>query len=238
MMFGKEKERDTVPQATGKTGRSAGRLGGIYQLLFSIYASLLTVSLNVRIAHVSWSTRLTLLYVSWRYPHAAKGIDDPHRESLAAFLIVWFLALAIFLLLRLLARLSFPPALLRTFGGWGAVGGFPLACLYAGDGRFPFLELELACVLGAVILYAYGKWKVSMWLGVPLLVLHFLLWTMFSGYPPWPGWILLWPGWTWFWQHDTYASSIYSLLGLCSALVWSLYIKEQTFGQVLETPSP
>jgi hypothetical protein len=113
----------------------------ILDFLLSTYLALLTISLNIRMTRLAWSTKLHRFYFSQRYPNAPRGIDDPYREALAVFLVVWFFAFVIFALLRLTARFSSARAIVRNLSGLVAVAGFPLACLYSGEGRLFVLEL-------------------------------------------------------------------------------------------------
>jgi hypothetical protein len=53
--------------------------------------------------------------------------------------------------------------------------GFPLACLYQGNGRLVFLGVELAMAAVCLVLWAYRRWPVSTVPNVFLLLFHYAL---------------------------------------------------------------
>jgi hypothetical protein len=77
----------------------------VHELLFSIYFSVVVVSAEETSSY-SWATTLRSIYFSHRYPGVHVPIDDPHRERFIMFLLVWLVAGAIFILLRLFARFA------------------------------------------------------------------------------------------------------------------------------------
>lgn len=199
------------------------RVGWTYDLMLSIYLALVAMSMNIRSARLSWPTRLNLAYMSHRYPNSPRGLDDPYREAIAAFLMVWIFALVMFLVFRAISSSVPGRELFTRVGGFVAVTAFPLACLYSGGARFLFLELELACIVVGIALYSSGRWRIPLWMLFPLLLLHFTAWSLLAVYPPWPGLILIWPGWwKWFWSYQQYAIAVYPLLGFLCASYWAL----------------
>ena len=195
----------------------------VFDFVLAIYLALIAISINIRTARIAWSTQLNLAYMSLRFPHGPRALDDPRREAIAAFIAVWALALAVFLVLRLISTLASRGAGLQSLYGITAVTAFPFACLYSGDDRFLFLELELACVAVVLLLISLGKWWPPLWMLLLIFGLHFIVWAMFAAYPSWPGLILIWPGlWKWFWRYQQYGIAVYPLLGFLCASYWAM----------------
>lgn len=101
--------------------------------------------------------------------------------------VLWSFALGavVFLLLRLLARVSLTEVFLRTVTGLFALTGFPLFALTLPMFFFvparigslvPWLSLEVVAASICGVLYYSQKWSPSAPLGVILLAMHFGLW--------------------------------------------------------------
>ncbi|SRR5216683_2577431 len=161
------------------------------------------------------SLRLRINTYLHMHPHSDIGGNT-------AFLALTLgLALCIFLLLRISSRTSLTKKLLQLAGlvslfalpaSWLYVTQFvgsttPSANLLRG---LLLPELLAATICGAV--YMYGRWPLQVWGSVALLVLHFSYWDAVCFGP-------------YFWRAPF--QSLFAIAGLCSSLVWGLYISDQ-----------
>jgi hypothetical protein len=153
-------------------------------------------------------------------------MDDGYALYVVAFFLIWASAAALFICLRLLDRFSLTKVVLRFLAAFVAVVGFPLASLYSGEGRMPFLEVELVVAAVCLGIWTYQKWRLSGHLNLFLLFLHFLLWALFSKFP-YLCCLYLWPDWIWRWG-ATFGDKmrfVYPLLGFCSTLIWAAHFR-------------
>lgn len=199
---------------------SRNRVRLIHEIAFSVYCPLLLILVNsVRSAQHpathSWVLGLQLLIV--------RGRDTPSYHF--AFYCLWALSVvALFLFLRMLARLSLSDVFLRTFAGILAVLGFPVAVGYVTVpgymhmfGSFArailyayaphrWLGIEVAVALMSIFLYIFLKWPVR--LGLLLLVSHFLIWTWFAS------------------LGGERSLLVYPLVGFLASLAWGAYVRQ------------
>ena len=210
---------------TKDSGRRTGWLRWIHMLLFSLYSALLVLSANAVAWGFSWAIKLRIFYVSHRYPHAVLPMDDNYGVALAAFLLVWVLAAAIFLSVLLLGRFHVDGVILREFAGFVAIVGLPLVLWYSKVGFMLVLEVEVVILAACAFLYVYRKWPVSTPLSLFLLILHFGLWAGESKNSLLPGWILFWPLWHWVWRAGLPWWLVHPLLGFCFSVIWGLHVR-------------
>jgi hypothetical protein len=202
----------------------------IHELLFSIYFSVVVVSAE-ETRSLSWATTLRLFDYSHRYPGVARPIDDPRGERFIMFVLVWFIAGAVFLSLRLLARHPFTRVILNPFAGFVALAGLPCAFLYSGYGNRTILIEEIAISGIAVFLYTFRKWQLPAWFGIGLLVIYFGIstWFAWNSWNTFPlGFYILWPSWDWILFAWVQTRAIYPLVGFCSAVIWAMYVRQST----------
>jgi hypothetical protein len=104
------------------------------------------------------------------------------------------------------------------------LGSIPQALLYA---YVPdrWLGIEVLASLVGVFLYAFSKWFRNSRFGLPMLVLHFAVWSWLVIRGAGSGNILLWPGYSWILLTREHPSLIYPLLGLLASVVWGLYLR-------------
>lgn len=234
---------------TETSGRHPVRLRWMFEALLSIFATLLIVSANLQAHKSPWAERLYFHY----YPHPPGAFADYYGVALAGFLLVWFLAGAMFLLLRLTARFPLTETGLRILGGIVAATGYPLMVLYTSRDPLLFVELEVGVAVVFAVLYSVRRWPFSRGASILLLVLHFGWWSggvwgfFLRGthkiyVEMWPGWLLLWPGWYWKSRgHEVMGlvfNSVYPLLALSCALVWILYVKRSGARRDIPVPDP
>ena len=210
-----------------RADRKPEYLRWLLELFLSIYFAVLAVTLHEGTGF-RWSAKLHIYYASHYRPDLRILTDDGYRLYVVAFLLVWALAAAIFLCLRISARFSFTRVALRTLAGLIAIAGYPVASLYYGTGRMLFLDVELILAGSLIVLWAYRKWLVSKPLSVFLLVLHFALWALFGKFPGVLCCLMLWPGWIWNWSANSgdKVRLIYPLLGFCTTLLWAAYFRQ------------
>jgi hypothetical protein len=202
--------------------RSGRGIRLIFEILISTYFALLAVAASVSSgSRYNWILDVRSWYLSIRSPHAARGIDDVAGLRFTAFVLVWLLAAAIFVLLRALQRVSLIPRTVPTLcGGLVATLGLPLAYVYSHGGFMLTFYVELLFCLVAVILCSLGKWVLSPPASLLLLVLHFGFWTCIFLDSFSMGFLLIWPGWDHSISRTYFAPALYSVLGLCCAVAW------------------
>jgi len=164
----------------------------ILDMLFSFYSALLIVTSH-EASSLHWSISLRHHFASRFGPEPP---DDGYQIYVVAFCLIWASALAIFLCLRFASRFAFGRTVLGPIIPVIAVAGFPLASLYSGNGRMPFLEIELAILGVFVAFWAFGKRLVALPTTIFILTLHFALWAWLSKFP-YLCCLYLWPGWIW-----------------------------------------
>lgn len=197
-----------------------------YELFFSVYFALLLVSINQVTAESSWVWRLRTFYISHRFPHAHRGIDDAAGVRFTSFILVWLVAVILCATFRLLA--SFPSARigLSILVGTVSVAGLPLAHLYSGHREMFFLEVEVFLAVICVLVYTFGRWPRSKQLKFALLFVHFALWAVVF----WNSFSLdldvLWPAWDRYWLTYVNGGLSFVLLAVCSTLCWGAYMAE------------
>jgi len=195
-----------------------------FELLLSVYSALLLISADESRGS-SWSQKLLTFYVSHRYPHRSRVFDDNYfRLYMPIFLLIWISAAVLFCIFHLSSRFHAPGTIRNVLSGIIVIVGFPLACMHHAPAQL-FLQVELAIAIACLGLFVYKRWPVSWPLNVLLLVLHYGLWTLFSGNPFWASTFLLWPGWRWIYRIGPSAQLISPVLGLSSALVWGTLVK-------------
>jgi hypothetical protein len=195
----------------------------LHELLFSIYCSFLFVW-GKESRPFAWPTR----YLYFWHPHAVSlGRVDFLLFYLELFMI---LTAAIFLCLRLTRRFSLTQVLLRPIAGAIALTGFPLVCLYRQNRLSFFLGVELALTAVCFLLWMYRRWPVSAPLNVVLLILHYALWSLFSG----AAHVASSP---WAWGIWDYAWFVYPALGLAYTLVWAAYFRHSGSTEHLGSPT-
>lgn len=180
------------------------------ELLFSLNLALLvipvlSVRLKFQVLTLGHSLRhFVFAHLGFSLPVLVRDAE-PNRMDFAALTLTS--AAALFLLLRLTARLSLTGALIRAVPGVVAVIGLPLA-LNSLQRLAPIVLLEAIAATMCVLLYLVGKWRVPSLVNVFLLALHFAIWT-------WGARQLLF-----FWF-------AYPLVGFCSAVAWAIYLKQR-----------
>lgn len=161
-----------------------------------------------------------------------------------AFLLLWLgSATLVFLCVRLLSRSSSLRSLLRVVSGMVAVAGFPIASAYTSFRGYlnmlrsipqallyayaphRWLGLEALASLVGLFLYAFSKRLQKATLALPMLFLHFAVWSWLVIFGAGSGNILLWPGHSWVSLTREHPSLIYPLLGLLASVVWGLYVR-------------
>lgn len=199
----------------------------LHEIAFSVYCPLLLIMVNAvrsaqHLVRNSWVDDLQLLITRSRH--------TPSYHF--AFDCLWALsALALFLCLRMLARVSFSDVFLRTFAGVVAVAGFPLAAGYVSFrgylhmlSSFPnaflnayaphrWLALEVIASLACIFLYLFRKWPTKPWWGLLLLSLHFAVWS----------WVVLLGTGSGSMLHNL----TYPLLGFLASLAWAWYVQQR-----------
>jgi len=155
------------------------------------------------------------------HPHNNLGGDIAPIAVILAFTFL------IFSLMRILSGTALASELLRPVAGATAVLAFPGCWLYEmhsyespGAPNPPqiLLTLELLAAGVYAMFHLYKKRRISPWVGVTLLVLHYGLWS----------WLFL--GGLYFWRAPFL--SILPLAGLCSSLVWGLYVSREAGGRL------
>jgi hypothetical protein len=155
-------------------GNSHSTIGFGANLMLACYLSLLFV-------YVAGTRPLPGLnfqrYIRFWHPHAVSLSQTDFVAFYAELFVIP--ALVFFLCLKLINRLSLT-RLLPAIGGTVAICGFPVACLYGV--RVGLLALmELATAVVCFLLWVYGKWPLSTWLNVSLLIIHYVFWLFFAG---------------------------------------------------------
>jgi hypothetical protein len=193
----------------------------LFEISLSIYFPLLFIMANAvrsvqHPAKNSWVDDLQSL--------TARGWYTPSYHF--AFSLLWLIsAVILFICLRMLARLSFLDVFLRIFAGIVVVAGFPLASGYLSFrgylGMFAsptravlyaysphrWLAVEVMASLMCVLGYVFLKWPTEARWGVPLLGLHFAVWS----------WFVITAG-----QESLL---IYPFLGLLASIAWGAYVR-------------
>lgn len=207
-------------------------LAWLYDLSFSFYSTVLIVTTHED-SGLRWSVKLQILYAS-HYHHGVRILtDEGYQLRIIAFLLIWTSVAVALLCVRSLTSLSAARVALNTLAGLIAVAGYPVASLYARNGRILFLEVELGIAILCMFLWAHGRWSVSGPLNIFLLILHFSLWAWFSRFP-YECCLYLWPGWIWKWRSSTGETMrlVYPVLGFYCTLVWAAYLRQsEAIGQ-------
>jgi len=204
--------------------RSINYVRWLHELLFSIYFALLVVTEETWKVGSAFLGRLGYPLIHHLY-HFLAYLHHSTRYSpgllFHTMALWWLLAVIVFVCLHLLGQIAFIRVFLRSVAGFIGVAGFPLFWLHLGnltrlsDAAARWLLVETIVIAICVVLYLCRKWPTNPTFSVLIVVLHFGLW----------GWI------TWdaisigFW-------SIYLLLGICTSLVWGLYIRQPSDGHL------
>jgi hypothetical protein len=154
------------------------------------------------------------------HPHSSVG------GYVAFFAVSLMIAMAMFVVLRLVSATVLLRKVVRLMIGLAALGALP-ACLLYIQHILPvpgspstlstlWLLLELAGAITCSLFYMGGWWPAPAWTGILLLVLHFGLW----------GWLFL--GGPYFWRAPF--SLVFPLTGLCCSLAWGLYLAGDPVG--------
>jgi len=236
-----------MPTLIGVTSKIPKYARYANEIAFSIYLPGLLIWVNdvsSRWANqpgdrVPWVLQLKF-FITGDYGRHDLG-DDPKLRF--AFILLWVLsAVGVFLLLRILARLSFTHVLLRTFAGIVAIAGFPLTLVYAYLGAphaqtpgrsvagFSWALVEVAAALVCAFLYVSGRWPHRVFWAISLLVVHsafwsFCAWGMRDSLFPWGGVPLLWPGYNLTRLTLETPQLIYPWLGSLATVAWALYAR-------------
>jgi hypothetical protein len=222
---------------------NSNHLRFLNDVIFAVYLCLLVIMANsVRsVLHSdghSWVYRFSVTLGFGR----PLSYGDPGLRFV--FLLLWLgSATLVFLSVRLLSRLSSVRSFFRVVSGIVAVAGFPMAGAYASFrgylnmlGSIPqallntydprrWLGLEVLASLVGVFLYAFSKRLQKPTLALPMLFLHFAVWSWLVILGAGSGNILLWPGYNWVLLTRERPSLIYPLLGLLASVVWGLYVR-------------
>jgi|GEM_PF-2503698 hypothetical protein len=217
---------NTTPKTSMDRIEKLGNLSWLLQLLSSIYLAVLVVT-GHESATASWSLRLRMFYASHFGAGARIMTDEGYQLYEITFFLCWGLTAVVFLFVRGLER--FPagggPAAKRLANlsvGVLAVAGYPIASLYAGNARVPFMQVELAIAVLCVFLSSHRKWPISPTLSLFLLASHFLVWTWFSSFP-YLCCLYIWPGWIWNWPTETgpVMRLAFPVYGFCLSVFWA-----------------
>ncbi len=214
----------------GQTGhRTTGYLERIHEFLFSAYFSLLFAwaeetrpfrgSIQGRYS-IPWSMQGR--FIRFWHPHAvALGPTDFLMFYLELFLVP---AAVMFLCLVVIRRFSLTRFLLRPLGGLLAVVGLPLVNLYHLDRRLVLLEFALALSVICFVLWACQKWPLSTPVSIFLLIVYYVVCSLFGGGPG---------SFNWGWAHGIweYLWLVYPVLGFCYTLVWAAYFRQSETGK-------
>lgn len=196
--------------------RNLKYLERIHEVLFSAYFSLLFLWAEES-RPFPWSVQGR--YIRFWHPHAVSlGLIDFLLFYLALFLIP---AAGMFVCLLVIKRLSLTHVLLRPVGGLLAIAGLPLVN-FSLSRRYPTLvPLAVALMLPAIcfVLWAYRKWPVSNPVTVFLLVMYYVVCSLFGGGPDSVNWRWAEGIWEYLWF-------VYPTAGLCYTLVWAAYFKQ------------
>lgn len=195
----------------------------IHEILFSFTTSFLAVSCLFMLVPMSLSpfSRLesridSFLHIS--YTDLMPGYFEILVPSV-------FVALFIFIILRLSRTTLFTNEILRTISGvtlllspplfwfcYFQALGWPLGWPYRGT---PF---ELVFVAICAVLYLNRKWPLPRWISVSLLLTHYVFW-----YWTTPSHLNM----------PNYAGPIAPVLGFLASLVWGVYFAQQNVEYVL-----
>jgi|HubBroStandDraft_4_1064222.scaffolds.fasta_scaffold226557_1 hypothetical protein len=192
------------------------------EFLFTSYVAFLVVALGSQ-SPSHWPVRLQIFIASHGFPNARVLTDEGFSYYSMLFFLVWGGAITLFLCLRFASRFALGRTTLGIIVPVITIVGFPVASLYAGNGRMPFLEIELLIVGVCVALWARGRWLVSLTTGIFILTLHFALWAWFSRFFPYLCCLYLWPGWIWR-SSAAFADKmrvVYPVLGWCAIVSWA-----------------
>ncbi len=169
-----------------------------------------------------------LEHLSWRL-----HIQEP-PSVLVLEVLSFFVAIVVFLVLRLLARFSLTGGFLRTFVGVFAIAGFPFFALCYPWALFQPFQIEshglwffvceavVAFICG--ILYYLRKWPLPALFSILLLLSHFGLW----GWETWnyvsiPREIQIYGFWSLgIWVSTTFYFA-FPVFGFLSSLAWGVY---------------
>jgi hypothetical protein len=225
----------TIPETTPRTWKGVRH---IHELMFSIYSSLLLILADDVSSkwvdnpgdRTPWVLRMKFLLTGDYRTHSL--VADPKLRL--AFVFLWAVsALGIFLLLRILARLSLTHAFLRIAAGVIIVAGFPLIFAYGCHTLLLLLLLvEVVAALVCTVFYAKRNWPSRALWAISLAVLHFSFWSWctWNGDYFSPGWVggvpLFWPGYTLTSFTVKDPALIYPWLGFLATLAWGLYVRQ------------
>lgn len=222
---------ETIP----KTWKSVRH---IHELMFSVYFSLLLILaddvsskwVDTPGDRIPWVLRLKFLLTGDYHTHSL--VADPGLRL--AFAVLWAgSALGIFLLFRILTRLSLTHAFLRIATGIIVVAGFPLIFIYGCHTLLVLVLLvEVGAALACIIFFAYRDWPSRAPWAISLAMLHFAFWSWctWNGDYFSPGWVggvpLFWPGYTLTWITVKDPLLLYPWLGLLATLAWGFYVRQ------------
>jgi len=195
----------------------------LHEVFLSMYSSFLFVW-SKESRPFAWSTR----YLYFWHPHA---VSLSRIDFLVFYLELFlFLAVAIFLCLRLFRRFSLARVLLRAIAGVVAIAGFPAVCVYRQGLPLFFFDVEFVLAAVCFLLWADRKWPVPAPLSVFLLILHYAFWSFFGA-----GIHLA--GWRWTWGIWDYAWFVYPALGFTYTLVWAAYFRHSRANEQSSRPA-
>ena len=203
--------------------RSTQCLRLLYEIGFSIYGASQIVDMGLG-SSSGVLEKMTMLLV-WLYalfgarlPLSMYYIHNRHMF----FDWWWFLAVAIFVCMRVLGRIAVMRAFLCQIAGVVAVAGplfswYPMTdpvtdMWYAGTVYIWWLRLETVVIVACVLLYFYRRWPTNAAVSAALLVAHFALW----GLVAWNGD---------YWRRYSWQFMALLILPFCTALTWGLCVR-------------
>ncbi|HVN19076.1 MAG TPA: hypothetical protein VMU05_09900 [Dongiaceae bacterium] len=186
------RSQNQVPRI-GTPGESPARRI-LAELFFSFYLPALVVAAHERDPGGPWAARLLRWGVSAGYLPNHSGLED-HRIFYWDFLLVWCIALVLFLFLRAVRNHLQENHLFMAIGIL-VLTAYPLALIYIQMGVSVFLYLEAVLSVIAYVLWLKAKRSVSTAAACVLLGIHFIVWSTLGGGSSLSraAWTAVWPG--------------------------------------------
>ena len=196
-----------------------------YELVLSLYLSLLAVWTNAQTASSPWVVRLQRLLAPQSAPHSF--LDLNLRWSIG---LLWLSsAILVFIFLRLAAKFTRAHDSLLALAGLMTVAGFPLAYTYARRGTVWGLGALVAIIgIAAAVVYLIVRRRpATLWIAV-IALLYFGFCSLGALTAGQSRLLLLWPGYDWLPFTKRHPDLIYPILGFCSTLLWATYVKSSS----------
>ena len=205
-------------------GRNKDNTAVLGEALISVYLPFLVVAAHEVELGGHWAAKIMRIIVNNGYASRSPAIED-YRIEILDFFFVWFSAVILFMLLRLISRLTTKTELLFNALGFFGLTGLPLVALARGGAKFFSIEILFVLLAALSVVWSYDRWKLPVIIKLAFIIAYFAIWmTLGRGVRLEGGWIVVWPSWRTALGLWRFRWFVYLMMGLSCTLLWAARI--------------